>query len=213
MIKWGKYGVEYTNRIMTISEFVNYFGYVIYPENFTLDEYGQLSFDGFYRLGENTPDTGTPLMNEDADTAVTADYGKSMEEVAVISEKMQEKMLEKDFDIEQLEDMVFAYIMGQNLDGIEVSHDDGKTKVMLSVLNSRYGTVDGEKQLLNYADNWVDYMRLQSNIVASIENLTLNYQRYQKCKDPNKVLRNIYPRSGFIRFIIRTALYSWEIRF
>lgn len=186
LIKWGKYGVEYTNRIMTISEFVNYFGYVIYPENFTLDEYGQLSFDGFYRLGENTPDTGTPLMNEDADTAVTADYGKSMEEVAVISEKMQEKMLEKDFDIEQLEDMVFAYIMGQNLDGIEVSHDDGKTKVMLSVLNSRYGTVDGEKQLLNYADNWVDYMRLQSNIVASIENLTLNYQRYQICNEAYK---------------------------
>ena len=88
-------------------------------------------------------------------------------------------MQEKDFNIEQLEDMVFAYIMGQNLDGIEVSHSDDKSMVMLSLLNCRYGTVDGEKQLYHYVDNWVDYMRLQSNIVASIESLTLNYQRYQ----------------------------------
>ena len=186
LIKWGKYGIEYTNRIMSISEFVNYFGYVIYPENFTLDEYGQLSFDGFYRLGENTPDTGAPQSGEGTDPAMTVSYGKSAEEVAVIAEKMQEKMLEKDFNIEQMEDMVFAYIMGQNLEGIEVSHDDGKTMVMLSVLNCRYGTVDGEKQLLNYVDNWVDYMRLQSNVVASIENLTLNYQRYQLCSEAYK---------------------------
>lgn len=186
LIKWGKYGIEYTNRIMSISEFVNYFGYVIYPENFTLDEYGQLSFDGFYRLGENTPDTGAPQSGEGTDPAMTVSYGKSAEEVAVIAEKMQEKMLEKDFNIEQMEDMVFAYIMGQNLEGIEVSHDDGKTMVMLSVLNCRYGTVDGEKQLLNYVDNWVDYMRLQSNVVASIENLTLNYQCYQLCSEAYK---------------------------
>ena len=66
-----------------------------------MDEYGQLSFDGFYRLGENTPDTGTPLMNEDADTAVTADYGKSMEEVAVISEKMQEKIFDPAYCIRE----------------------------------------------------------------------------------------------------------------
>ncbi|MDE5591232.1 MAG: hypothetical protein K2J60_19160, partial [Acetatifactor sp.] len=47
LIKWGKYGVECPNQIMNISEFVNYFGYIIYPENYTLDEYEQLCFDGF----------------------------------------------------------------------------------------------------------------------------------------------------------------------
>ncbi len=186
LIKWGKYGVEYTSRIMSISEFVNYFGYVIYPENFTLDEYGQLSFDGFYRLGEDAPETGAPLNGENADPFATASYGKSPEEVYVIAQEMQKKMQEKDFNIEQLEDMVFAYIMGQNLDGIEVSHSDDKSMVMLSLLNCRYGTVDGEKQLYHYVDNWVDYMRLQSNIVASIESLTLNYQRYQVCNEAYK---------------------------
>lgn len=186
LIKWGKYGLEYTSRIMSISEFVNYFGYVIYPENFTLDEYGQLSFDGFYRLGEDTPDTGAPQSGEGAEQSTTVSYGKSVEEVAVIAEEMQKKMQEKDFSIEQLEDMVFAYIMGKNLDGIEVSHSDDRSMVMLSLLSSRYGTVDGEKQLLHYADNWVDFMRLQNNIVKSIESLTLNYQRYQVCNEAYK---------------------------
>lgn len=186
LIKWGKYGVEYTNRIMSISEFVNYFGYAVYPENFTLDEYGQLCFDGFYRLGENTPETGEisyDAEGEPIEGAETAYYGKSQEEVSVIWEKMQEKMQEKDFTPEQFEDMVFAYIMGQNLEGIEVTHEDGRTLVMFPLLNCRYATVDGEKQLIHYADNWVDYLRLQSNVVASVESLTLNYQRYLVCNE------------------------------
>lgn len=189
LIKWGKYGVEYSNRIMSISEFVNYFGYVVYPENFALDEYGQLCFDGFYRLGEDAPPTGERLLDGEGipiEGGEAAYYGKSPEEVSVVWEKMQEKMLEEDFSIEQFEDMAFAYIMGQNLEGIEVSHEDGITQVMLSLLNSRYATVDGEKQLLHYADNWVDYLRLQHNVVASVESLTLNYQRYLVCNEAYK---------------------------
>lgn len=189
LIKWGKYGVEYTNRIMSISEFVNYFGYAVYPENFTLDEYGQLCFDGFYRLGEDTPETGElphDAEGEPIEGAEAAYYGKSLEEVSVIWEKMQEKMQEKDFTLEQFEDMVFAYIMGQNLEGIEVTHEDGRTLVMFPLLNCRYATIDGEKQLIHYADNWVDYLRLQSNVVASVESLTLNYQRYLVCNEAYK---------------------------
>jgi len=44
IIKWGKSGVEYTKRFMSMSEFINYFGYCIYPENFTVDSFGQLVF-------------------------------------------------------------------------------------------------------------------------------------------------------------------------
>lgn len=52
LIKWGKYGIKYTDRTMSLSEFVNYFGNVLYPENFTFDEYGELIFDDFYRVGD-----------------------------------------------------------------------------------------------------------------------------------------------------------------
>lgn len=37
LIKWGKAGVGYTERTMSQSEFVNYFGNVLYVDNFGLD--------------------------------------------------------------------------------------------------------------------------------------------------------------------------------
>lgn len=184
LIKWGKYGVEYTRRIMTIPDFVNYFGDVIFPENFALDEYGQLCFDGFYRVGFDTPDTGERPLNEDGsekEGTEPAYYGKSLEEVNFIREKMQEKMAEEDFDIQQMEDMVFAYIKNQNIKDIEVSHEDGSSMVAFPLINCRYSSVEGVKQLIRQADNWVNYFRLQNNLAAAIENLTRNYQRYQLC--------------------------------
>ncbi|MCM1027090.1 MAG: HAMP domain-containing histidine kinase [Roseburia sp.] len=186
LIKWGKYGLEYTSRIMNISDFVNYFGDVIFPENFALDEFGQLCFDGFFRIGSDTLPTGAPIPDgegEREEEARTAYYGKTAEEVSFIWEKMQEKMGERDFDIQQLEDMVFAYIKTQNPDDIEVSHEDGSSMVMFPLINCRYSTIDGEKQLIRYANNWVDYLRLQNNLAVSIENLTKNFHRYQICNE------------------------------
>ena len=67
IIKWGKYGVEHTNRMMSMSEFVNYFGYCIYPENFILDEYGKLAFDGFHRIEEISDDEKRDCRRSGAD--------------------------------------------------------------------------------------------------------------------------------------------------
>lgn len=180
LIKWGKHGVSYTNHTMSISNFVNNFGYIIYPENYTLDEYEQLCFEGFFRRGDDSPDTGTIPTGEDglpAEGAVPAYYGKSEEELAVIKEEIQASKYSRD----QLEDLAFAYIMAQNPEGIEMSREDGVIRVTVPILNSRYGTVEGEKQLIRLADNWVDYLRLQSNVVATIESLAQNYARYQVC--------------------------------
>ena len=44
LIKWGKYGVEYTDRIMSMSDFVNYFGPVDLASNYRIDTDGQLVF-------------------------------------------------------------------------------------------------------------------------------------------------------------------------
>ena len=48
-------------------------------------------------------------------------------------------------------------------------------------LMCRLETVDGERQLISYADNWVDYMKLQANLTEAIETLTAEYQQYQAC--------------------------------
>ena len=157
IIKWGKYGVEHTNRMMSMSEFVNYFGYCIYPENFTLNEYGQLTFEDFYRI-EEVDEKGQEKEQEKEVKGENL-YGKSNEEIIVLTEKLNE------YTQDQLEDLVFSYIMAQNLNNVRVNReDDGILMVSIPMLNCRYDTVDGKRQLINCVDNWVDYIRLQDNV-------------------------------------------------
>ena len=179
MIKWGKYGVEKSSRILSMSEFVNYFGDVIFIENFKLDEFGQLRFDGFNKVGDEE-------KKQEEDIAA-ANEVKEDNMVGSSENAEQQKLLQQAFDKysnDELEDMVFSYIMTRGLDNITMSReDDGSYSIYLQLLNCRYETVGGEKQLLALADNWIDYMKLQNNVEMSIEQLTLNYQRYQVCNE------------------------------
>lgn len=179
MIKWGKYGVEKSNRILSMSEFVNYFGDVIFIENFKLDEFGQLRFAGFNKVGDEE-------KKQEEDIAA-ANEVKEDNMVGSSENAEQQKLLQQAFDKysnDELEDMVFSYIMTRGLDNITMSReDDGSYSIYLQLLNCRYETVGGEKQLLALADNWIDYMKLQNNVEMSIEQLTLNYQRYQVCNE------------------------------
>lgn len=166
LIKWGKYGIEYTNRTMSMSDFVNYFSPALDPANFDLDEYGQLYFKGF--AAEDKPEQKPDGEKRQEDRAVG-------EKAAVLAKELE------NYSTEQLEDMAFSYIIKQIPQGVSMSReDDGTLTVYFNVLNCRYETVDGERQLLAYADNWVDYMKLQSNLAEAITNLTENYMLYQK---------------------------------
>ena len=174
LIRWGKYGVNFTTASMSMSEFINYFGDVLFPENFTLDEYGQLCFDGFYKIEK--PGTQKPVSENVPEDEPQEQYGKSAEELETLSQLISL------YTEEQLEDMVFSYIMAKNLDGIEVSkEEDRRLRIAVSMLDYRYDTISGERRLIGYADNWVDYMQLQKNVVTAVESLTFNYQRYQIC--------------------------------
>ncbi len=178
LIKWGKAGVGYTERTMSQSEFVNYFGNVLYVDNFGLDEDGQLCFVGFHKV---VAEDGEPKDD------MSGEEQPDSEEQQPVAETEYEQKLRTAFEtcpVDLLEDKVSSYIMKQGIDGIVSSReDDGIISISLSLLNCRYETVDGEKQLLAYADNWIDYMELQANTVLSIEQLTWNYQRYQVCND------------------------------
>lgn len=171
LIKWGKRGVEFNDRIMSMSDFVNYFGYCIYPENFTFDEFGQLVFDDFNRLTEE-PELYVP---EDEEKIEDEDE-QNPEEINELKAAMNQ------FTEQQLEDLVFTYLMANNLNEVRLSReDDGSLMVSFPMLICRYDTVDGKRQLTDYTDNWVDYMRLQENVAAAINSLTLDYERYQIC--------------------------------
>lgn len=185
LIKWGKYGIEYTNRPMSMSDFVNYFGPATSPTNFAIDENGQLYFAGFLDAafvpevnkymyqqtagvtGESTWHQGEgPVQNPEADEA----------------QKKRVEQAMQGYTEEQLEDMALSYIMAEVSDEISVSReDDGSLTVYYPLLSCRYDTVDEERQLVNYAANWVDYSKLQKNVVDAITSLTTGYDQYQSC--------------------------------
>lgn len=195
LIKWGKYGVGFTDRLMSLTEFVNYFGNCIFPENFKLDEYGQLCFDDFYRV-ETVDKTASNISTEEKAVAAT-ESGKSEEEIKELSEKLEM------YTQEQLEDLVFSYIMAQNLTDLAVSREiDGILTVKIPMLKCKYATAEGKKQLTSYADNWVDYMRLQDNLVAVINALKVNYQRYQVCNNAYKA------ENSNIKYMVRMTTDS-----
>lgn len=176
LIKWGKNGIEYTLRPWSLSDFVNYFGPVTGPENFAINEFGELYFKGF--SNDNRTDASstvdgsqTPVMNQENATA-------EAEMLTLVEQKMLE------YTTEQLEDMVFSYIIQEVSQGISLNReDDGTQTVYLTALNCRYETIDGERQLFSYADNWIDYMKLQNNLAETITSLSGNYEQYQRCNE------------------------------
>lgn len=156
LIKWGKYGVEYTDRIMSMSDFVNYFGPVDLVSNFRIDADGQLVFS---TEGEQTEE--------------------QTEAVAQAIEAIPESQR-----TERLEDLAFTYIVRESVQDIRVSReDDGTITVYFPMLICRYATVDGEKQLTACADNWVEYTALQTNLALTVSTLVANYEQYQNCND------------------------------
>lgn len=151
LIKWGKNGIDYNDRPWSMSDFVNYYGEVILPDNFGVDEDGGLYFRGF-------------------SNAVYADENerKAVEQAMAA------------YTVEQLEDMVFSYIITRVPQGIKPSkEDDGAVTVYVSTLNCQFETVDGAKQLFSYVNNWIDYMKLQNNLEEAITTLANNYLQYQ----------------------------------
>lgn len=190
LIKWGKYGVEYTNRAMSMSDFVNYFGTAVSSENFALEKDGTLKFIGF-----NAPDYEPELKRYYSQGTQTEGISgvHSEEETAAIEKAMAA------YSAEQLEDMAFSYIMGALSDDsmIEVSReDDGSVTVYFPMLNGRYETVDKEKRISAYAGDWIQYMQLQENVVEAINGLSASYAMYQNCN-------NLYQTTSNLKYVVR----------
>ena len=170
LIKWGKYGVEYTDRIMSMSDFVNYFGPVDLASNYRIDTDGQLVFA-----------TGGEQTEEQKEAVARA--------IDAIPESQR---------TERLEDLAFTYIVKESVQDIRVSReDDGTLTVYFPMLICRYATVDGEKQLTAYADNWVEYTALQNNLALTVNTLAANYEQYQNCNDLYK------ENAGNLKYAVR----------
>lgn len=154
LIKWVRYGgLEYKNRVMSLSDFVNYYGEACIPQNFALDDNGNLYFSGYNVSGN------------------------------LSTEKLDALQVQMNFYSKaQLEDMAFAYIMGKVGEGITMTReDDGNLTVYINALNCRYPTVDQKTQLFDLADSWWSFMQLQKNVAETGKTLSANYELYQSC--------------------------------
>lgn len=155
LILWDRFGMEYKIRSMSLSEFVNYFQVAIVPENFSMDDHGNLTFIGY----------NNQEFNED----YYAEYSSMIEKLA-------------EYNQSQLEDMAFSYIMGKVYDGITLNkEDDGNLTVYVNVLYCKYATVDHKTSLYDMVDNWPDFMKLQSNVAEASKMLADNFELYQNC--------------------------------
>ncbi len=171
LIKWGKHGIEYTNRAMSMSDFVNYFGPAASIENFALDEDGQLYFVGFLDSAF-VPKAGAESVYLPDENKESRHSEKEAEQLRTVMEQLT---------VEQLEDMAFSYIMARDSDKINVSReDDGSFTIYISMLNCRYETVDRERQLIAYAGDWIEYLKLQDSVTNTIGHLSESYEVYQK---------------------------------
>jgi len=176
LIKWGKNGVEYNIRAMSMSDFVNYFGNASSRDNFELDENGQLYFAGFRDAGFY-PKAGKPTY---INAVRTEEYNAADKDASNVKENEALDLEMAAYTKEQLEDMAFSYIMAENAEEINVQReDDGSLTVYVNMLSCRYETVDGIKQLTEYAGNWIDYVKLQQNLASAIESVSNGYQLYQ----------------------------------
>lgn len=189
LIKWGKHGIEQNYRPMSMSEFVNYFGPVDSVYNFALNEDGELYFAGFLdsaftpqhqqagafpgnTVGGGAEGESPSGVSENGNNAdIRPELTEQQQKVAAAMEQYTEQ---------QLEDLAFSYIVAQTEEDINVSReDDGSVTVYIPMINCRYDTVDGERQLIAYAGDWVDYLKLQQNVVTTINTLTKHYDLYQ----------------------------------
>lgn len=174
LIKWGKYGIEYTYRAMSLEDYVNYFGPATSPVNFALNEDGELYFAGFYDA-TFIPEISKNISAYQTEEAIAAQL-QTEEELAMVEAQMQK------YSTEELEEMVFSYITSESAENISLTvEEDGNKTVYFQMVSGRYATIDKEKQLTAYVGNWIDYMKLQRNLTDSISRLAENYQLYQIC--------------------------------
>ncbi|MBR1770897.1 MAG: hypothetical protein IJ747_02585 [Lachnospiraceae bacterium] len=195
LIKWGKYGVEYTSRAMSMSDFVNYFGPATSPDNFALDANGALYFAGFY------DEEFAPAVKRYYSKGAISDESLTAESQAEQEERLQAvKQAMSSYTEAQLEDMAFSYILGAiPANSVEVSReDDGTLTVYFSMINGRYETVDREKRVAAYAGNWIEYMQLQSNIAEAVNGLSASYILYQNCN-------TLYQTNSNLKYVVRVV--------
>ena len=188
LIKWSKNGLEMTEKVFSKKDFVNYFGdNMLGIEHFYLDEKtGDLKYRG--DLSENSQDSTIQESNQSASGA-SDNVTELQQEIDRIKKEELQARLEEEysnyqrFNEDYLVDKAYNYITSHMDKPVTLSYEDDKEYVHLEMLKTRYATSDGVLQLVDIAENWMDYCSLENNLIDTIESLAYNYNMYESRND------------------------------
>lgn len=191
LIRWSKNGVEMVPRTFTKKEFVNYFwDDLMGIQHFYLDEEsGALRYQG--ELAEESKETVfEPETDGSSKTEETQNADQLQAQLDKLRQEEKEQQLQEvynnylQYNEEQLIDMAYSYLSSHMDKPVTLSMDDsGQEFVHIEMLKPKYATVDGDGQLTGIADNWLDYSKLENNVVDTIESLAYNYSLYDSWND------------------------------
>ncbi|MBQ7919865.1 MAG: HAMP domain-containing histidine kinase [Lachnospiraceae bacterium] len=183
LVRWGKYGVEYQDvRFDSKRSFLTYFGdeSLIRMHSILGENYTELDFSKKEEVAPISEPAVMLEITEDDLLSGEAVLSKQQEEAnihAIIQEQLQD---------EAIIDQIFNYVIDQMRihtgKTVSVIEENGNHIVTLSMLNNRYTTVEGHN-LAAVAGDWIEYSMLESNVHASIEGLTYNYDQYMNRND------------------------------
>lgn len=176
LVKWGKNGLSMMEKTFTKKDFVNFFyDDLLSIDHFYLDEETEtLRYRG--DLNGESEGTSTFLMNSEAEVNQDEQVEKQQKLFEVYNTYME-------YNEDRLVDMAFSYLASNMDKPVTISLEDGVELVHLDMLRPRYATVDGVVQLVDIADNWLDYCKLENNLVDTIESIAENYELYESRND------------------------------
>ena len=178
LIKWSKNGLSMTEKTFTKKDFVNFFyDDLLGIEHFYLDDETETLR---YRGSLDTESTGNEFWEApEAESRVLTEDEKNARDRKLT--EIYNTYLE--YNEDKLVDMAFSYLASHMDKPVKLSLEDNVELVHVDMLRPRYAAVDGEIQLVEIADNWLDYCMLENNLIDTIDSLAYNYELYESRND------------------------------
>lgn len=156
LLKWYKYGMEYTGQKVRI------------------DNYNNPNYSPSYEV--DTAETGevTIALAEDMQLNIEPGYAYPNQSISGNDLGDKDGYYTPEIWMEQSIDYFTPYSNFYDIYGDE----EGRVYGNVDILKCRYKTVDG-KDLEELVNNWQDYFTLVHNLDVAMANLAINYESYQ----------------------------------
>lgn len=179
LIRWGRSGIDMITQHLTKKQFVNYFNDDLLELNhFYLNENNELRYSG--NVIADREQQILSMLPEGID------FEQLEEEERQSYISLQTTHLQElynnylRYNENQLVDMAFNYIAANMDKTVSLVEEKGELVVELELLRSKYLTAITEEPLINIADNWIDYCKLEKNVIEVLNTIKTEFGLYEQ---------------------------------